>query len=80
MYGYGSLKELKKVSRAAGKNSDDILVSLEYDGGEDDLHNLETTATRMTSAIRMMENRERELKEKREVTQSIRAAVKLEKT
>ena len=41
---YGSLRELKKASRAAGKNSDDILVSLEYDAGEDDLHNLETTA------------------------------------
>ena len=76
---YGSLKELKKASRAAGKNSDDILVILEYDGGKDDLHNLETTTTRMISAIRMMENRERELKQKREVTQSILAAVKLEK-
>ena len=76
---YGSLKELKKASRAAGKNSDDILVSLEYDGGEDNLHNLETATNRMTSAIRMMENKERELKEKREVTKSTLAAVKLEK-
>ena len=56
-----------------------ILVSLEYDGGEDNLHNLETAANRMTSAIRMMENKERELKEKREVTKSTLAAVKLEK-
>ena len=45
---YGTLRELKKASRAAGKNSDDILVSLEYDGGKDNLHNLETAANRMT--------------------------------
>ena len=51
---YGSL---------AGKNSADILVSLEYDGGEDNLHNLETATNRMTSAIRIMDNKERELKE-----------------
>ena len=76
---YGSLKELKKASRAAGKNSDDILVSLEYDGGEDNLHNLKTATNRMTSAVRIMENKERELKEKREVTKSTLAAVKLEK-
>ena len=75
---YGSLRELKKATRAAGKNSDDILVSLEYDAGEDDLLNLETTANRLTSAVRMMENKERELK-KREVTKSTLAAVKLEK-
>ena len=76
---YRSLKYLKKASRAAGNNSDDILVSLEYDGGEDNLHNLETATNRMTSAIRIMENKERELKEKREVTKSTLAAVKLEK-
>ena len=67
---YGSL---------AGKNSADILVSLEYDGGEDNLHNLETATNRMTSAIRIMDNKERELKEKSEVTKSTLAAVKLEK-
>ena len=33
----------------------------------------------MTSAVRMIENKERELKEKREVTKSTLAAVKLEK-
>ena len=76
---YGSLKELKKAICAAGKNSDDILVCLKYDGGEDNLHNLETATNRMTSAIRIMENKERELKEKREVTKSTLAAVKLEK-
>ena len=54
-------------------------MSLEYDAGEDDLLNLETTANRLTSAFRMMENKERELKEKREVTKSTLAAVKLEK-
>ena len=58
---YGSL---------AVKNSADILVSLEYDGGEDNLHNLETATNRMTSAIRIMDNKERELKEKSEVTKS----------
>ena len=54
---YGSLKELKKASCAAGKNSDD----------------------RMTSVVRMMEKKERELKEKRDVTKSTLVAVKLEK-
>ena len=76
---YWSLKELKKASRAACKNSDDILVSLEYGAGEDDLHDLETTANRLTSTVRMMENEEREVKEKREVTKSTFAAVKMEK-
>ena len=79
---YWSLKELKKASRAACKNSDDIFVSLEYGAGEDDLHDLETTANRLTSTVRMMENEEREereVKEKREVTKSTFAAVKMEK-
>ena len=74
---YGSLKDFKKASRAAGKNSDDILVSLEYDAGEDDLHDLETTANRLASAVRKIEDKEKEVKS--EVTKSTPAAVKLEK-
>ncbi len=74
---YGSLKDFKKASRAASKNSDDILASLGYDAGEDDLHDLETTANKLASAVMKIENKEKEVK--CEVAKSTPAAVKLEK-
>ena len=48
---FGSLKKLKKASRSAGKNLDDILVNFDYDAAEDDLYNIESAANRLRSAV-----------------------------